>query len=52
VITRARREERVAVSLNVEAENPARRLYRRFGFEPVGGVGGSPTLLLLLVRPA
>jgi ribosomal protein S18 acetylase RimI-like enzyme len=55
VITQARREERVAVSLSVEAEDPARRLYRRFGFEPVGGVGGSPTLptlLLLVVRPA
>ena len=54
VITQARWEERVAVSLSVEAEDPARRLYRRFGFEPVGGVGGSPTSLLLLVvvRPA
>ena len=37
------------MSLSVEAEDPARRLYRRFGFEPVGGVGGSPTSLLLLL---
>ena len=34
------------LGLSVEPENPARRLYERLGFEAVGGVGGSITLLL------
>ena len=37
-----------AVSLSVERDNPARRLYERLGFRPVGAVGGSMTMLLRL----
>ena len=36
------------LGLSVEPENPARRLYERLGFEAVGGVGGSVTMLLRL----
>jgi hypothetical protein len=35
-----------AISLSVEAANPARRLYARRGISPVGGAGGSITMLL------
>jgi hypothetical protein len=43
--------------LECRGGRPGPPLYRRFAFEPVGGVGGSPTTLLLLVvvvvvRPA
>jgi len=34
-----------AVSLSVSIDNPARRLYERFGFEPVGTSGSSLTML-------
>ncbi|HEX7460011.1 MAG TPA: GNAT family N-acetyltransferase, partial [Acidimicrobiales bacterium] len=34
--------------LSVEPENPGRRLYEHLGFEAVGGVGGSVTLMLTL----
>jgi ribosomal protein S18 acetylase RimI-like enzyme len=34
--------------LSVEPENPVKRLYERLGFEAVGGVGGSVTMLLRL----
>jgi len=35
-----------AVSLSVSAENPARRLYERFGFVPVdAGAGGAVTMV-------
>lgn len=37
-----------AVSLSVEHENPARGLYERHGFRPVGEESGSLTMLLLL----
>lgn len=37
-----------AVSLSVEDENPARRLYQRFGFEQVDHGGGASTMLLVL----
>jgi GNAT superfamily N-acetyltransferase len=33
-----------AVSLNVEAGNPAQRLYERYGFVQVGAPGGSRTM--------
>jgi len=36
------------MDLHVEAENPARRLYRRLGFEERGGDG----VYLFMVRPA
>ena len=36
------------LGLSVEPENPARRLSERLGFEAVGGVGGSVTMLLRL----
>ncbi len=35
-----------ALSLSVEPDNPARRLYERHGFQVVGTVDGSLTLLL------
>jgi ribosomal protein S18 acetylase RimI-like enzyme len=33
------------VSLSVSADNPARRLYERFGFRPVGVAGDAVTML-------
>jgi ribosomal protein S18 acetylase RimI-like enzyme len=38
------------VSLSVEPDNPARRIYERAGFERVGASGGSWTLLCRLTR--
>ena len=38
------------LSLSVEPDNHARRLYERAGFEPAGGSGGSVTLLAALER--
>jgi len=32
--------------LSVEPDNPARRLYERYGFQVVGTVDGSLTMLL------
>src|SRR5215212_9764461 len=40
-----------ALSLSVEPDNAAMRLYRALGFEPVGGSGGSITLLRTLKPP-
>lgn len=37
-----------AVSLSVERDNPARNLYGRYGFRPVGQRDGSVTMLLRL----
>jgi GNAT superfamily N-acetyltransferase len=37
-----------ALSLSVEPDNPAIRLYERNGFREVGGVGGSVTMVLTL----
>ena len=41
LLDRARQEGYSALSLSVEKDNPALRLYERFGFEPVGEVGDS-----------
>ena len=41
LLERARQEGYTALSLSVEKENPALRLYERFGFRPVGEVGDS-----------
>ena len=38
------------LSLSVEPDNHARRIYERAGFEPAGGSGGSVTLLAALDR--
>jgi ribosomal protein S18 acetylase RimI-like enzyme len=45
LIERARADGLPGVSLSVEPDNPARRLYERLGFEKVGEVGGSWTML-------
>jgi len=48
LIKSARELGRPALSLSVEADNPARRLYERFGFQVVGGVSASLTMRLQL----
>lgn len=48
LIVAARDAGSVALSLSVEPDNPARRLYERFGFHQVGEVDGSLTMLLRL----
>jgi ribosomal protein S18 acetylase RimI-like enzyme len=45
LLVAARRAGAGAVSLSVERDNPARRLYERFGFAQVGELGGSLTML-------
>jgi ribosomal protein S18 acetylase RimI-like enzyme len=45
LLEHARADGLYGVSLSVEPDNPARRLYERLGFEKVGEVGGSWTLL-------
>jgi GNAT superfamily N-acetyltransferase len=45
LIEEARRRSIGALSLSVEPENPALELYRRLGFQVVGGVGGSYTMV-------
>ncbi len=44
----ARQAGHPAVSLSVEVDNPARRLYERVGFKTVGRVGGSWTMRIEL----
>ena len=44
----AREQRHEALSLSVEPDNPARRLYERCGFQVVGTVDGSHTMLLFL----
>ena len=41
-----------ALSLSVELDNPARRIYERAGFAPAGRSGGSVTLLAALEKSA
>ena len=48
LIRRARLATLPALSLSVEPDNPAARLYARLGFEIVGGTGGAQTMLLHL----
>ena len=45
LVDRAREDGFSGVSLSVEPDNAARRLYERLGFEKVGEVGGAWTLL-------
>lgn len=46
LIQEARGRGLPALSLSVEADNPALAIYRRLGFEVVGADDGSPTMLL------
>jgi GNAT superfamily N-acetyltransferase len=48
LIDRARERGHPGLSLSVEAENPAGRLYERLGFVRTGGTDEAPTLLLEL----
>jgi ribosomal protein S18 acetylase RimI-like enzyme len=48
---RARAERVRALSLSVEPDNPAVRLYRSLAFEEVARVGGAVTMVLDLGRP-
>lgn len=50
LLAAARAAGRPALSLSVEPDNPARRIYERAGFVPVGTNGGAVTMLLEL-RP-
>jgi ribosomal protein S18 acetylase RimI-like enzyme len=46
ILARAERDNERALSLSVSRENPAKRLYARYGFEVVGEAGGSLTMVL------
>lgn len=46
LVDRAQGDGFEAMSLSVEAENPAKRLYEGLGFEVVAGAGSACTLLL------
>jgi GNAT superfamily N-acetyltransferase len=46
LIAEARRQHVRAISLSVEPDNPAARLYERLGFAAAGGIGGAVTMLL------
>jgi len=48
LVLSAREQRHEALSLSVEPDNPARRLYERCGFQVVGAVDGSRTMLLVL----
>ena len=48
LLAQARREGYTQVSLSVEPDNPALRLYERHGFRKVGESGGSATMLASL----
>ncbi|WP_298253263.1 GNAT family N-acetyltransferase [uncultured Arthrobacter sp.] len=51
LISEARGHGLPCLSLSVEPDNHARRLYERVGFRTVGGVGGSSTMVLRLQKP-
>jgi len=48
LVSSAREQNLVAMSLSVEPDNYARRLYERFGFQQIGKIGGSLTMVLRL----
>jgi ribosomal protein S18 acetylase RimI-like enzyme len=48
LLTQARRDGFTQVSLSVEPDNPALRLYERHGFEKVGESGDSATMVATL----
>ncbi len=48
LIVSARAQRHEALSLSVEPDNPARRLYERCGFQLVGAVDSSLTMMLVL----
>ncbi len=48
LVVSARAQRHEALSLSVEPDNPARRLYERCGFQVAGAVDGSLTMLLFL----
>jgi GNAT superfamily N-acetyltransferase len=48
LVASAREQDVAALSLSVEPDNYALRLYERFGFHEVGRMGGSLTMLLPL----
>ncbi len=48
LVVPARAQRHEALSLSVEPDNPARRLYERCGFQVVGAVDGTITMLLVL----
>jgi ribosomal protein S18 acetylase RimI-like enzyme len=48
LLARAKRDGFRQISLSVEPDNPALRLYERHGFEKVGESGGSWTMLAQL----
>lgn len=48
LLAQARHDGFTQVSLSVEADNPAFRLYERHGFRKVGESGGSATMLVTL----
>jgi len=48
LIVSARAQRHETLSLSVEPDNPARRLYERCGFQVAGAVDGSLTMLLFL----
>lgn len=52
LIAAAREQGLASLSLSVEPDNRARRLYERVGFRQVGQVSGSLTMLLRLPRPS
>jgi len=51
LLEQAAREGIRRVSLSVELENPALRLYQRLGFQRAGRVGGAWTLIVEVPHP-
>jgi ribosomal protein S18 acetylase RimI-like enzyme len=52
LLAQAKKDGFEQISLSVEPDNPALRLYQRHGFEKVGETGGSWTMLARLDGPA